>query len=531
MEQNPGQPTAWRATRASALLCALAVLASFFVGLSRAPLFDVDEGAFSQATLEMFQRGDFLSTTLNGEPRHDKPILVYWLQAASVAALGPGELALRLPSALCATLWALLTFLFARRFFDTPRALLAAVMLSTSLGVYIIGRAATADALLNCLIAATMFAAWLHLHTGRRGWLYATHAAIGLGFLAKGPVAILIPFAVTLLFCLLRRDLRTWARAVFDWRGLALFALIALPWYAAILQREGWAFVEGFFFKHNLRRFGGTLQGHAGSLLYYFPILIAWTLPYTALLLPVAGRLKEVWRDDLQLYLLLWFAFVFVFFSLSGTKLPHYVLYGITGLMLLMAAHAPALRLRFWALLPALLLFVTLLLLPQLIALLLQPEVATALLPKVPDAYFRDALGEIGRYLGWELYLLCGAGLAIALGALWLRRVPVAAALVAAGGVATLPLSLVVGPAAGAVLQGPVKEAAQLCRDQGLEPIMWRLNAPSFSVYRGAPTPSREPRPGDVVITKAKRLAELPGYGYEVLYAKYGIVLVRVNAS
>src|SRR4051795_4524957 len=203
-------------------LAALAVVASFFWLLGAAPLFDVDEGAFSQATLEMFQRGDFLSTYLNGEPRYDKPILVYWLQALAVTLLGPSEWAFRLPSALCATGWAWLTYLFARRYYGVHRGLFAAALLATSLGVYVIGRAATADALLNLLIAATMFAAWLHLSTGERRWLYATHAAIGLGVLAKGPIAILIPLAVTFIFCILRKNLRIWARAAFDWRALAL---------------------------------------------------------------------------------------------------------------------------------------------------------------------------------------------------------------------------------------------------------------------------------------------------------------------
>src|SRR5690349_13362513 len=279
--------------------------------LGTPPLFDVDEGAFSEATLEMFQRGDFLSTYLNGEPRYDKPILVYWLQAASVALLGPSEWAFRLPSALCASLWALLTFLFARRHYGEERALFAAILLATSLGVHIIGRAATADALLNVLLAASMFAAWLHLSTGERRWLYATHAAIGLGVLAKGPIAILVPAATTLLFCWFKRDLRTWAKAVFDWRALLLFFAIAAPWYAVILAKEGWPFVQGFFLKHNVARFGGPLQGHGGSLLYYFPVLLLLSLPFTALLAPVAARLREAWRDDLQAYLLLWFAFVF----------------------------------------------------------------------------------------------------------------------------------------------------------------------------------------------------------------------------
>jgi hypothetical protein len=80
------------------------------------------------------------------------------------------------------------------------------------------------------------------------------------------------------------------------------------------------------------------------------------------------------------------------------------------------------------------------------------------------------------------------------------------------------------------VLQAPIKEAALLARARNLEPVMWRLNAPSVSVYRGAPTASREPRPGDVVITKAQRLTELPaGTAHEFIYAKNGIVMVRLG--
>src|SRR6476619_5546131 len=146
-----------------ALAVVLAVALSLFLRLGHAPLFDVDEGAFSEATLEMFQRNDFLSTYLNGEPRYDKPILTYWLQAASVSVFGVSELAFRLPSALCAALWVVLAFAFARRYFGAQRALLVAGVMGTSLGVYVIGRAATADALLNMLIAASMFAAWLYL--------------------------------------------------------------------------------------------------------------------------------------------------------------------------------------------------------------------------------------------------------------------------------------------------------------------------------------------------------------------------------
>jgi hypothetical protein len=513
---QPAVPT----PKAFAALTVLAVALSFFFALGASPLFDVDEGAFSQATMEMFQRGDFLSTYLNGQPRYDKPILIYWLQAVSVKLFGVNEFAFRFPSALCAALWVLLSFLFARRRFGQNTALLAAGVMATSLGVYIIGRAATADALLNMLIAASMLAAWHCLETGKRAWLYATFAAIGLGFLAKGPVAILIPMAVTFLFCLLRRDLKTWARAVFDPLGLLLFTVIALPWYVVIVQKEGWAFVEGFFLKHNVNRFGGTLQGHAGSLVYYFPIVLVVTLPFTALFIRVLMRLRNAWRDDLQCYLLLWFGFVFVFFSLSGTKLPHYLLYGMTGMFMLMAVHAPALRSRFWALLPALAFFAFLLALPTIVNLVL---------PRVADAYYREALANAEEYFGPGYFAFAGGAALLTVYFMLERRFDLPRKLLASGAVAVVGLSAFVVPVGAGVQQEPIKQAALLSRGRGYDVIMWRLNAPSFSVYYGRPTPSREPKPGDIVITKAKHLTELEGLGVEVIYAKNGIVLLRVT--
>ena len=501
-------------------LPAAAVLACFFWMLGGAPLFDVDEGAFSQATMEMFSRGDFLSTYLNGQPRYDKPILVYWLQAASVAVFGPIEFAFRLPSAICSALWAWLTFLFVRKNYGSEQALLAALLLAASLGVFVIGRAATADALLNLLIAATMFSAWMHLSTGKRGWLYATHAAIALGLLAKGPIAVLVPFAVTLMFCFLRRDIRTWARAIFDWRALLLLVAIAAPWYAVILTKEGWGFVEGFFLRHNVGRFGGPMQGHGGSLVYYFPALVVLTLPFSALLVPVALRIREIWRDDLQFFLLLWFVFVFVFFSLSGTKLPHYLLYGLTGLVVLMAVNAEAVKSAFWALLVPLLCFVLLLFLPQIID-------QAAL--RISDAYYREALAGAGELFTplYQGYL--AACIALVIYSMIERSVSPARKLVLSGVLVTVGASTFVVPALGALVQVPIKEAAQVARTLDDPPILWRFNAPSFSVYYGQPTATREPRAGDLVVTKAKWLANLPGgLRYQVFYSRRGVVLVRV---
>jgi 4-amino-4-deoxy-L-arabinose transferase-like glycosyltransferase len=505
-------------TRSLAVLTIAAALASFFLYLGRPPLFDVDEGAFSQATLEMFQRGDFLSTYLNGVPRYDKPILVYWLQAAGVLAFGPTEFAFRLPSALCGTLWCALVFAFARRAYGLNVGLAAAAIAATSVGVFAIARAATADALLNLLIAVSMFGAWLYLQSGERKWLYAAFAAAGLGVLAKGPVAVLIPGAVTFLFCLIRRDFRTWLRAIFDWRGLLLFAAIAVPWYAIILAKEGWAFIDGFVMKHNVQRFGSTLQSHGGSLVYYFPVVLVATLPHTGLFLRVFAKVRDAWRDDLQCYLILWFAFVFVFFSFSGTKLPHYVLYGLSGMFVLMGLHANQAPARWWLVVPMILFMGLLLALPALVE---------HLAARTHDGYYDLALADAGSQFPGLYYVYTGVA---ALFLLWLalvQRVEAPYKVAATGTLTVTLLAAFVLPAAGALLQEPVKRAALLARARHYDVVMWGINVPSFSVYYGRPTPGGTPRPGDVVITRSKRLPELPPF--ETIYMGKGVALVRIK--
>ena len=149
-----------------ACLCA-AIFVSFFMGLGSAPLFDKDEGAFCEATREMLESGNYLMTYLNYEPRYDKPILIYWFQALSAKLLGLNEFALRLPSAIAAAAWALVMYRFTRHTFDVRKAFLATFLMVTAVQVTIIGKAAIADAVLNCFIAITMFGIWRYIESGR----------------------------------------------------------------------------------------------------------------------------------------------------------------------------------------------------------------------------------------------------------------------------------------------------------------------------------------------------------------------------
>jgi hypothetical protein len=498
------------------LIAALAT--GFYLNLGGVPLFDVDEGAFSEATREMFVRGDFISTYLNGAPRYDKPILIYWLQAASILAFGVSEFAFRLPSALSATLWVFVIYRFGSEFLDRKTGLVAAIITATAVGVTLIGKAATADALLNLLIAATMLDIYRYHRRRERHVLYRVFLWMGLGVLTKGPVALLIPFVVSFAFFWRQRELRVWLASVRDPLGLSILAAIALPWYVAQYLKEGEAFIAGFFYKHNLGRFQGPMEGHGGSLLYYLPVVLVATLPYTPLLLGAVRRMREARTDDLSLYLWMWFAFVLVFFSLSGTKLPHYILYGATPLFILMAQRREELRSRVLTLLPALLLAGALLLLPEIAervrAGVHDPRVAAML------GGSREAFGSGYRWV-LGLLLLAIAGLALD------RRLANGYKLLLSGILITASLALTVIPAVASLQQQSIKEAGLRAKTEDGPVVTWHLNAPSFSVYSGKVAQRRPPRPGDLVLTRADLRTELAAY--ELLYERHGIILLRMT--
>ncbi|MDD3609877.1 MAG: glycosyltransferase family 39 protein [Halothiobacillaceae bacterium] len=503
-------------SRNSITLLALVAFLGFFLNIWGIPLFDLDEGAFTQATREMFLRGDFISPYVNGMPRYDKPVLIHWLQAASVALFGVNEFALRLPSALAATGWMFVVYFFVRQVRDERSAFIAAFMVATALQVGIIGKAAIADAVLNLFMVIALFAIFLHERAPARRWVLLAFAAMGLGFLTKGPVAVLVPFAVSLLYYGVRGQWRLWLGAVTLPAGIALFLLISLPWYVLQYLREGQAFIDGFFLTHNVDRFGGPMEGHGGSLFYYVPVAFVAVMPFAAVLARAVRDMPQTLRDPLGQFLWLWFGFVLVFFSLSGTKLPHYLNYGLTAALILMALVIGRMSSRGWALLPVVLLVAVLLPLPQWITLAL-PGIEA---PEV-HAMLSDGLAQFD----WHWYAAMGAALLVLLVLMFWPKLSVTTALLGSGVVLSLLVSLCVLPTVGAVQQGPVREAARLARELPGPYVMWRINTPSYSVYSGHIMQMREPQPGDLVLTRSIHKEALGPY--TALYESGGVMLAR----
>jgi 4-amino-4-deoxy-L-arabinose transferase-like glycosyltransferase len=525
----------WGALLTSPWFLIAVVWLAFFWQLGAAPLYDLDEGAFTEATREMIASGNYITPHKDGEPRYDKPVLIYWLQAASVKLLGLTEFALRLPSAIAATLWLLALWLFVRQRLDAATATLAALTMALGLQVAIIGKAAVADAVLNLFIALAFFDIYRWRLQPSRGVLLRVYLWLGLGFLTKGPVAVFFPLVVSFLYFASLQDLRAWARAVFAPWGWLVFIAVAGPWYLAIYIDDGPGFFQGFFLDHNVGRYGGVKHGHGGFLGYYLVMLPLVLLPFSGWFLRLLPGARALWADPLDRFLLLWFVTVFVFFTFSDTKLPHYLVYGITPLFILMARHRDLLRNRWLAFLPPILFMLLLVLLPDLLG----PIAAQA------DRLHEQALlATAAEVLDWRYRLASWAGL---LALIWLMlwpRAPLWQRLVLAGVVQTLVVFGALVPRVFDVMQAPVKEAGQIARELGLPTVVYRTSMPSFSVYRDAITPQvAAPEPGQLVFLRvdklqplAQQLSQQPGnQGNQgeliTVYRRGAVALVKIVAA
>lgn len=300
------------------------------------PLMDRDEPKFAEASREMLQRNDFIIPWFNGQYRFDKPPLIYWCQAVCYKLLGQNIFSARFPSALFATATAILLLLWGRRLGNEKTGFYAAIMFITCLQVLIHGRLAVADMPMVFFVTAATWSAWELTRPQtleRRGWWWMFFGSLGIGFLAKGPVAWL-----PLVGVLLGRWLRP-AEFRAPWLSLALGMVLVLfvvgLWgVPALIATNGQFFTVGIG-HHVVFRSLGIMEGHGGAgwigfvltLPLYFLTFFFSFFPWA---LKMPGALRQWWssrgEDSFGWYLIMQAAIVFAVFSLVRTKLPHYTL-------------------------------------------------------------------------------------------------------------------------------------------------------------------------------------------------------------
>jgi 4-amino-4-deoxy-L-arabinose transferase-like glycosyltransferase len=294
-------------------------------------LFEPDEGRYAEIPREMLARGEWVVPYLQGEPYLDKPPLFYWLVMGSYQLLGVHDWSARLVPALAVHGCVLLTYLLGRRRLGERAAFAGALLLGLAPGFISVGRLLVLDGLLALWVTLSLFAALEAVDAGRlRGrWWALAAAACGLGVLTKGPVALalLVPPLVAYRW-LGGRCCRVGRGAILAFAGVVL--LINLPWYVA----AGWrlpGFASYFFWRHNVMRFL-TPFDHQQPVWYYGPIVLAGLLPGSLLAVPWWRFLGSADPEAARCrcpalgFLLLAGGWCVLFFSLSGSKLPTYVL-------------------------------------------------------------------------------------------------------------------------------------------------------------------------------------------------------------
>src|SRR6478609_17092 len=326
----------------------------FFFGLGAFGLTGADEPRYAQIAREMLARHDWIVPTLNGSPWLEKPALLYWKIMNSYAVFGVSDWAARIPAAFHATAVVFGIFFFMRRF-RFASELDAAMIAASSAGMIGFGRGASTDMLVSAPFALAMMCWWTWRQTNKKLWLLLFYGMLGVGALAKGPVAPALAVLIVGAYAVLRRDGKIFLRSL-SLIGFALFAAIVLPWYLAV-QHKVPQFFRVFFIEHNLERFGTNLYQHSQPFWYYIPVFLLAALPWTFFALPAlveAGR--NAFRrespesstatadDGLASFLFLWIVVPIIFFSISRAKLPGYILPAVPAAALLTADYIHRLK-------------------------------------------------------------------------------------------------------------------------------------------------------------------------------------------
>ena len=325
------------------LLLLVIAACMFFVALGRLPLIEPDEGRNAEVAREMLAKGDWITPHFNNFSYLDKPPVFFWAVAASFKVAGLSEASARFPSALAALLTVLLVWFLARRMFGDSTGLYAGIVLATSPLVVVFAREVIFDMTLTLFVTAAMVCYWLREAGSEQRKLLDIlfFGALGLATLTKGPVGFLLPMLSIGAYQALRGKFARLKEL--NWGlGLLTFLAVTLPWFIPVSMRHP-DFPGYAFWQESLERFATGHSHRAGPLYYYLIIYLAGFLPWSFFLLYAAYHRINRWRELRQdrhapaLFLLSWVGVIFIFFTISESKLPGYFLPAMVPLSILMA--------------------------------------------------------------------------------------------------------------------------------------------------------------------------------------------------
>lgn len=301
-----------------------------FHGIGDYSLKEPDEGRYAEIPREMVQDGDWVVPHLNHVRYFEKPPLFYWAVAISYKIFGVSEWSFRFPNALSAFLCIVVLYLALRRRFSEEAAFISSAVLLSSFGFFAMARIVTLDMFFTFWLFCALIS-FTGFYRERKAWFLSLfYIALGLATLTKGPVCVVLIGITIIIFLFTERNL-AFLKELKLLRGLAIYAVITLPWIVAIAVKEK-EFLYFFFIDQHVLRFFTSKHKRSGPVYYFFPVLFAGLLPWSVL---IPRSIVNAWRNSELRFFAIWTFVVFAFFSLSGSKLPPYILPAFPALSIL----------------------------------------------------------------------------------------------------------------------------------------------------------------------------------------------------
>jgi 4-amino-4-deoxy-L-arabinose transferase-like glycosyltransferase len=343
-----GAGASWPVSGVTIVLLIAALALVWFVPLGWRHLVPSDEGRYAEMAREMFVTGDWITPRYNGYKYFEKPPLQTWMNALTFAWFGIGAWQARLYTALAGFAGVLVAGYTGARVFNVAAGFAAALVLASAPYWNLMGHFNTLDMGLSLWMELTLCAMLLAQRVGvapgaARRWMWLCWASMALAVLSKGLIGVILPGAVLVLYSLITRDWALWKRLSLP-SGLVVFFAIATPWFVLVQQRNP-EFLNFFFIVQQFDRYLTPAQNRPGPVYYFVGVLLVGFLPW----LPLAWQsVRSALALPRQLngfapgkLLIVWSAFIFVFFSASHSKLVSYVLPIAPALALVIGAYLP----------------------------------------------------------------------------------------------------------------------------------------------------------------------------------------------
>ena len=316
---------------------------TLFFQLGGLPLTGPDEPRYARIAEEMRAEGTWVTPILQGKPWLEKPPLYYWMARPFYSIFDAPEIAARSGTALCALITAAAVYWAGGAIWTPLAGRISALILLTTLGLAGFGRSATTDMGFTCFLtlALAILAVASEREIGK--WVFAAYVFLGIAVLGKGPAAVVLTAGTALIFWFFNMRGGT-IRRLRPIAGILIATVTALPWFWLAFLENGYAFIATFFINHNFARYVTDIHHHAQPFYYYLPVLIALFFPWSGWLVVLTPRSfsdslrrRCEWRSG-PLFVACWFFFPIFFFSLSGSKLPGYILPSLPALALILGS-------------------------------------------------------------------------------------------------------------------------------------------------------------------------------------------------